>query len=890
MVKRANKMIFGAGIVIAFLLAVFAFAQDAPPSQIIQVQGLTSLDKVYPGSSFELAVVVDIAPGWHINSHNPLDEFLVPSEVVFDEKEGITFGEVIYPEPILQKLAFSENDLSVYEGRIVFGMRAALDSGFPLGAAILSGRLLYQACSDQSCLPPAEVSFEIPVQVVGLSEPVNAINREIFSQIDFGSTEAPVPEQGELGQFIQERGMIVSFFFIFLGGLALNLTPCIYPLIPITVSYFGGQSQGKSGKTFVLALFYVLGIATTYSVLGVIAASTGSVLGAALQNPLALIFVAGVLVALALSMFGLYEIRLPSFLARFGGTGKKGYGGALFMGLTVGIVAAPCIGPFVLGLLTYVAAIGNPFLGFWMFFTLALGLGVPFLVLGTFSGSINRLPRSGVWMVWVKKIFGLILIGMAVYFLRTLIPEALYRFLLPVLALIAGVYLGWIEKSQAVTKAFRWIRNTAGVLFVALSIWLFIPKAEAETIQWQPYSEEFLTEAYQAGKPVIIDFTADWCLPCKELDKDTFSDPEVIKLSQSFIRIKADLTMSEDSSVRNLREKFGIVGVPTVVFIAPEGEEIKELRVTGFIEAGEFLERMKNVTGQQTASKVEPPRTADESFHFEIESPAFPSGKGPVVLIDEAHNNFHSATGTYKPFAALLKKDGYVVKRAKTKITIDILQSSAIFVIADAQPPKKRGDPPTFSQKEIDILNSWVRGGGSLFLITDHMPDPAAIKELAVSFGIEVNNGYVLNRYFSGGERPLVFKKSDGSLSDHPVTTGRNPSEKVQSIATFTGSAFKAGPNFQPIMVFGPNRRSWMPKELQKFPPDTPSISVAGWYQGAVSEFGKGRIAFFSEAAMFTAQVFNQGKVRFGMNHPLAKDNAQLLLNVMHWLSGLLHS
>ena len=590
-----NKQIFGAGIITVLLLTIFTFNQELPTSQLIQVKGLASLDKVYPGSSFELAVVVDVAPGWHINSNNPLDEFLVPSDLVFDEKEGITYGEVIYPEPILQKFSFSESELSTYEGKFVFGVKATLAPDFPVGDTVISSRLIYQACDDQSCLPPAEISIEIPVKVVRLSEPVNAINQEIFSRIDFGAAEIEVPEEGELGQFIQEKGMFVAFFFIFLGGLALNLTPCIYPLIPITISYFGGQSQGKSGKTFVLALFYVLGIATTYSVLGVIAASTGSMLGAALQNPLVLIFVAVVLSTLALGMFGLYEIRLPSFLVSFGGTGKKGYGGALFMGLTVGIFAAPCIGPFVLGLLTYVAAIGNPFLGFWMFFTLALGLGVPFLILGTFSGSINRLPRSGIWMVWVKKIFGFILIGMAIYFLRTLIPGVVYPFLLPLLALVAGIYLGWIEKSEAATRAFRWVRNIAGVLFIALSIWLFIPKAEAETVQWRQYSEEFLTEAHQAGKPVIIDFTADWCLPCKELDKHTFSDPEVIRLSQGFIRLKADLTRSEDSSVKNLKAMFNIVGVPTIVFIDPEGEEIKGLRATGFIGGKEFSERMKEV-------------------------------------------------------------------------------------------------------------------------------------------------------------------------------------------------------------------------------------------------------------------------------------------------------
>ncbi len=291
---------------------------------------------------------------------------------------------------------------------------------------------------------------------------------------------------------------------------------------------------------------------------------------------------------------------------------------------------------------------------------------------------------------------------------------------------------------------------------------------------------------------------------------------------------------------------------------------------------------------QQTASTVEPPRTVDRSFHPEIKNPAYPLGKGPLVLIDEAHNNFHTAGGTYLPFSALLSRDGYVVKKAKTKITPDLLQSCSILVIADAQPPSQKGDPPTFSQQEIDILNDWVRKGGSLFVITDHMPDPGAIEKLALSFGIQVNNGYVLNGYFSGRERPIVFRRSDGSLIDHPITNGRDPSEKIQSVATFAGSAFKAGPDFQPLLVFGAGRRSWMPKEYWKFPPSTPNIGVAGWFQGGVSEFGEGRIAFFSEAAMFTAQIFDQGRVRAGMNHPLGEDNAQLLLNVMHWLSSRL--
>ena len=219
----------------------------------------------------------------------------------------------------------------------------------------------------------------------------------------------------------------------FLEGLALNLTPCVYPLIPITVSYFANQSTGKISRSFVLALFYVLGMALTYSILGVVAAITGSLLGSALQNPLVLIFIALVFFALSFSMFGLYEIRVPQSLASVGGKSRQGIFGALFMGLTVGIIAAPCIGPFVVSLLIFVGEQGNPFLGFWLFFTLALGLGVPFLILGTFSSMISSMPQSGVWMVWVRKLFGVILIGMAVYFLETLIPVRIYQFVLAVL-------------------------------------------------------------------------------------------------------------------------------------------------------------------------------------------------------------------------------------------------------------------------------------------------------------------------------------------------------------------------------------------------------------------------------------------------------------------------
>ncbi len=293
-------------------------------------------------------------------------------------------------------------------------------------------------------------------------------------------------------------------------------------------------------------------------------------------------------------------------------------------------------------------------------------------------------------------------------------------------------------------------------------------------------------------------------------------------------------------------------------------------------------------TAQQTASTVEPPRSVDRSFRHIIGKPAFPPGKGPAVLIDEAHNNFHTAIGTYRPFADLLKQDGYVVKRAELKISENLLSSGDIYVIADAQPPAKTGDPPTFSKEEIRILNEWVRNGGKLFVTTDHMPDPAAIEDLAFSFGIEVNNGYVFSGPPPGRREPILFQTTDGTLADHPITRGRSPDEAVHSVATFAGSAFRGGEGLQPLLIFGEGYRSWMPQEYYQFPPGTPNIDVTGWYQGGVKVYGEGRIAFFSEAAMFTAQVFNNRREKFGMNHPLGRDNAHLLLNTIHWLSDQL--
>jgi len=276
----------------------------------------------------------------------------------------------------------------------------------------------------------------------------------------------------------------------------------------------------------------------------------------------------------------------------------------------------------------------------------------------------------------------------------------------------------------------------------------------------------------------------------------------------------------------------------------------------------------------------------DDSFKPEIENPAYPEGKGPVVLLDEAHNNFHTTSGRYRPFVKLLNRDGYVVKGSKGKIDKNLLTECTIFAISV---PMSDDNASAYSGDEIRILYDWVEGGGSLLLITDHFPDPPAIAQLAGAFGIELNNGYVLNEDPNESRGPIFFRRNDGTLTEHPITLGRSGlNEEIRSVTSFTGCAFKAGNDFQPLMIFGPMKVSWMTKEQDKFPPDTPKLDVRGWYQGGIMEPEKGRLAFFGEAGMFTAQFISRNRIPFGMNVPEAKENAQFLLNVMHWLSRIL--
>lgn len=279
---------------------------------------------------------------------------------------------------------------------------------------------------------------------------------------------------------------------------------------------------------------------------------------------------------------------------------------------------------------------------------------------------------------------------------------------------------------------------------------------------------------------------------------------------------------------------------------------------------------------------------ADTTFRAVVAQPAFAPGTGPVVLLDEAHHNFHTVEGRYQAFVRVLRADGYVVRASARRFADDALAGADVLVIANALHESNLDDwqvptPSAFTQEEVEHVRAWVEQGGALLLIADHMPFPGAAEAMGAAFGFRFNNGFARDTLQPPAD---LFRRADGLLRDHAITNGRALTERIDSVRSFTGQAFRAGPDAEPLLVLGPTMISLMPEVAWQFEDDTPRVPVAGWYQGAVQTYGRGRVAVFGEAAMFTAQYVAQRNAWFGLRAPGAEQNQQFLLNVMHWLSG----
>ncbi len=584
-----------------------------PPKDVLRVAAAAVAVDV--GREVAAEVRLTIADGWHVNANPPSPDYMIPTEVTLTPVGGLSLGRATYPPSEPLKVGFEENPIAVYGGTVTVRVPVRAGARAANGSFVLRGVVKYQACNDQVCMPPTEIPFSLVVTVAGGAEGAttpattdvsadSAGRAPPESTHDAGATPGagtPAPPSAASGNALADafaKGGLWWFLALFLGGLALNLTPCVFPMIGITVSVFGARKKEAPIKVLAHAVAYVLGIALTYSVLGVVAALTGGLFGAALQNPWVNVVLGLLFVVLSLSMFGLYEMQPPAWLLqRLGGADATSLAGIFVSGLAVGVIAAPCVGPFVVAVLALIAQRGDAAFGFQTMFTLALGLGSPYLLLAMFSNLLQSMPRSGDWMLWVKKVFGVLLVAIGLYYVLIGLAPQWAPWIMPVALALGGIYLGFIDRHGSQKAGFRGFKMALGLVALALAV-VSVMTLRAEGIRFEPYSDAAMQAAFAQGRPVILEFSADWCVPCHELDRYTFTDRRVIDTSRRYVVLKVDLTRYDSPESQAVRQRFGVTGVPEVLFFGGDGQELRAARVIGFMPAGPFLERMQVALGE----------------------------------------------------------------------------------------------------------------------------------------------------------------------------------------------------------------------------------------------------------------------------------------------------
>ena len=359
-------------------------------------------------------------------------------------------------------------------------------------------------------------------------------------------------------------------------GLLLSLTPCIYPMIPITMGILQSQGSTSLGRNFILALTYTLGIATTFALLGVTAAFTGNMFGNIMNNPYVIFVIVALLIYLAGSMIGFYDMYIPPLLRPKNNQLQGSSLPSIFLfGAASGTMASPCLSPGLLLLLTIVTTLGSYFLGFILLFSFGFGLGFPLLIIGTFSSSLTVLPRAGMWMVEIKQFFGFIMLGACLYFLQCALPPYIIAWLMAALVFSIGVF--YLYKGKAGSKPSRFIKTIMGSMLVAVSIYLMFDafkngmssqNCAIKEELWMTDYAAALERAQQCQQKMLIDISAPYCSICKAIDKKIFAHQDVIAALYKYVTIKiADIESNEIT--RSVKDKFHVMGAPTIVLYDP---------------------------------------------------------------------------------------------------------------------------------------------------------------------------------------------------------------------------------------------------------------------------------------------------------------------------------
>ncbi len=584
-----------APFVAVFLLIGFTFAATAqevtePP---LPVEVLLSASGVPAGGEITLAAVFDVPENHHITD--------ISYGLFFVEgrwPEGVTVTDTLWPK------GDSLNGEEVFRGAAVIRQTIRVDKSVAPGEYKVPYSYSYQICRDltpEICFLPNGGEGVLTLNVLPAGSTPIPSSHWAFQGAGAGAEAAAAATVGgtqledRLSAALQ-RGSLAAFLFVFLAGILVSFTPCVYPMIPIIIGFVGSSAGANRAKGFMLSLFFVLGLALTYATLGVIAGATGALFGSFLQNTVVLIVIIVVFVALGISMLGAFDITFPaSVQGKLMQGARGGLIGAVFMGGVTGVIAAPCAGPPLLVLLGWIGNTGNLVLGFFLMATFALGIGVLFLVIGTFAGAMTALPQAGPWMDKIKKGLGVVIFAVALYYFSLLVSKGVFLTVLGGFLLLVGLFLGALARWEELSTAGRYGKGFGILLLLAGAFYFLLGFAELnhlalpspgagmvreggaqaaeDEVAWRVNDyDAVMAEAAAAGKPVLIDFYADWCAVCVELDHKVWNQPEVIRASRAYIPLKLDFTRSTPE-LEALRKRYGVGGLPSVIILGPDGVE-----------------------------------------------------------------------------------------------------------------------------------------------------------------------------------------------------------------------------------------------------------------------------------------------------------------------------
>jgi thiol:disulfide interchange protein DsbD len=584
----------------------------------VLVQSKANPSQIAPGGKGKVEFRLSIAPEWHLYAYNNSGDF-IRLAITPVATPDFVFGQPVYPAPIAKEL-FGEK-LMLYEGDILVSFEIQVRLETKAGKHKLQFTVEYQGCTDNICAAPVTQTENVSVTVVGEPQQTAPITQQEPatptpqqpSQPGPGDSwgdlqqepATPTPQQpSQPGPGDSWGDLLWRLLGVFIGGIATSFTPCVYPMIPLTVSFFANQSQSKSKKQiFGLALVFVLGIATFCTVLGVATALFKANFNVLLQSAWVLGGLAAIFMLLGLSFFGLFALRLPDFITSRARVKSKGAAGAFGRGLFLGIVAAPCMGPVIVAVLSLVP--DQPILGGIFLFVYAWGVGVPFIALALFSG---LLPRGGTWLYGFEITLGCILIALGLFFLEMVVSLKVMAIVSGLLLLAFGLFLlrGFFrEGSKSVTR----------MVTAAVSLLLAIALLPGFLVQYKNrplpeylmakaffYDEEGWEKDYDKGrllarkekKPVLVDVWAKWCTACRWMDNTVMKDERVVAELRRFVKIKLDVTL-HDEKKNAILKKHRVLGPPWFIFYDSQGNLLADKTIQGKSGTESFLAALQNV-------------------------------------------------------------------------------------------------------------------------------------------------------------------------------------------------------------------------------------------------------------------------------------------------------